>query len=105
MGFLSDVDACVLFLVDIVDEGYGGFIIFCGVIWPTLGEDSVFELSDVADTWFLCGFGVSVSMPSPDLSGTVPYLLLHLVFSPHDDVLDLDAFFVIILRLLLSCSL
>ena len=89
--------------MDVVDEGFNGFIIFCGVIWKPLGEDGVFNLGDVAiETRFIRGVVIPLSISSLDLVGTIPSLLIHLFFVTHGDVLGV--FSVIMLILLTSCS-
>ena len=95
-----------LFSLDIVDEGFYGILIFFGIIWVPICEYGILNISDVAfETLFLRGVGVPVLIPSLALVGTGPYLLIHLGFLPHGNVLDIDAHFIIMLRILPSCSL
>ena len=92
--------------MDIVDRVFDRLLIFCSVRWAPLCEDGSFELGDVDfDTWFLSGVGVPVSITALDPSGTGPYLLICLGFIPCGDILDIDAFFVIMLIRIPSCIL
>ena len=85
--------------MDVVDEGFYGVLIFCGIILSPLGEDGVFEFGDVVfETWFLCGVGVPVSIPGSGTVGTGPSLLIHLGFVSHGNVLDIDFLCVIMSR-------
>ena len=68
-------------------------------------EDGAFDLSDVAiEARFLRGIGFPVPVSGLAPAGSGTSFLLHLGFVPHGDVLDIDAFFVIMLRRLPSCS-
>ena len=72
--------------MDVVDEVFNGFIIFCGVIWTPLGEDGVFDLGDVAiETRFLRGVVIPISISSLGLVGTSPSLLIHLFFVTQEN--------------------
>ena len=85
--------------MDLVDAGFYGVLIFRGIIWAPLAKDGIFELGDVSfDIWFLCILGVLVSIPSSDPVGTGSSILIHLGLVPHGDDLNLDSFFVIMLR-------
>ena len=74
----------------VVDEVFKGVLRFRGVVWAPFGDVDF-------GTCFLCGVGVSISIPGSAPAGAGPNLLLRLGFVPHVDVLDIDAFFVIIL--------
>ena len=76
--------------MDVVDEGFDGVLIFCGVRCTPLGEYGVFEIGDVAlEASFLHGVGVPVPVSGLALDGEGPSLLLRLGFVPHGDVLTL----------------
>ena len=65
-------------MLDVVDEYFDGVLIFCGIRCTPLGEDEVFELSDVdVEYWFLRGGVVPVLIPGLTLSVAVTSLLLH----------------------------
>ena len=86
----------------IVDEGFDGVLIFCGVRWTNLGEDGVFELDDVdLESLFLWGDEVPVPVPGSATAGANPSLLFHLFLIPHSGVITI---FVIMLRRMSSCS-
>ena len=63
----------------VVDEGFNGVLIFCGVLrWTPLGEYGVFELGDVdLEDWFLRGVEVPISVFVLSISGSYTSLLLH----------------------------
>ena len=85
--------------MDVVDEGFDGVLIFCGVIWNVLSEDGVFDISYVSlEDWFLHGVGVPVLGFVSCLAIAGPSFLINLVFVTHGDVLDIHSFFVIILK-------
>ena len=70
-----------------------------------LGEGGIFNFIDVVfESWFIraVGFIVLITGLAPD--GTNPFLLLQLGLIPHGNVLDIDAFFVIMMRRLPSCT-
>ena len=76
---LPEVYTRGLFSLDIVDEGFYGFLIFYGVIWVPSDEDRVFDLGDVAlEAYFICGVGVLIPVSGSALAGSGPSLLLHL---------------------------
>ena len=102
---LSKLYAHGVFSLEVVNEGFNGFPIFCGIRWALLGEYRVFSLVGIYfESLFLCGVGFPVSIPGSAPSITRPSLLLHLCFVPHGDVLDICTFSVIMLRRLPSCS-
>ena len=84
--------------MDVFNDYSKRIFVLHSVRWAPLCEDGSFELGDVDfDTWFLSGVGVPVSITALDPSGTGPYLLICLGFIPCGDILDIDAFFVIML--------
>ena len=92
-------------MLKMVDEVFDGVFIFSGVRWTTLVKDRVFHLGDVAlEIHFLSGIRVPVLVSGLDPAGSGPSLLLHLVFVTHGNVLDIDVFFIIIMRQIPSCS-
>ena len=59
--FFSKVDTHEVFLLDVVDEGFNGVLIFIGIRWVPFSEYSVFYLGDVSiEDWFLHGFGIPI---------------------------------------------
>ena len=106
LGCLSEVDTRRVFLLGLVDEDFDGFLVFFGVRWAPLFEDSVFDLRDVDfETWYFHGDVFPALIPGSAPAGTGPSLLIYLGFFSHGDVLDLDYFSVIMLRLMSSSSL
>ena len=77
-------------MLDIVDEVINGVLIFCGFIWKPLGEDCVFEISDIAlEARFLWGVEVTIPVPGLYLAGASPSILIHLGFVHHGEVFTL----------------
>ena len=93
-------------MLDVVDEGFYHILKLFYIRWAPLCEESAFKIGVVAfETWCLCGIGVTAVISGLDPDGIGPSLLLNLGFIPHGDVLDIEAFFVIIFRRPPSCNI
>ena len=77
-------------MLEVVDEGINGVLIFFSIGWMPFVENSVFKLGDVAlEAWLLWGVEVPVPVTGLSPAGEGPSLFILLDFVCLVDVLNL----------------